>query len=467
MARNRVRKGDYLFAWGGAAVSGIAAVAVVAILGGMSTGFAIGTIVLILASAAFAAIPLSRDIATLHERASNIGVEVKSADPAVYWTPLGGGLARQLQDSRRRVITVQRAIEARADDAERVIDALPEALFVLDARRRILHANRAAEDIFGQDLAGRNLAQILRNPRLLQAVERCLANGQAAEIELEIMSPVVRTLEAHIRPLPHQGAGGNALLVTLQDLTAIRRAEQMRVDFVANVSHELRTPLTSLGGFIETMQTVAKDDVAAHERFLTIMATETQRMNRLVEDLLSLSRIELEEHTPPENPVALRPIIESVMDLLLPIAEEYKTTVSLDMPDGFPMVTGDEDQLAQVVRNLLENAIKYGRQGGSVSIRARVNGVQAAVAFQDDGEGIPREVQYRLTERFYRVEKARSRKIGGTGLGLAIVKHIVNRHRGRLQIESNLGQGSTFTVCLPVHPGKYATVRAVTKASLN
>jgi two-component system phosphate regulon sensor histidine kinase PhoR len=465
VARNRIRKGDYLFAWVGAAVSGIAGVTVVALVGGMPLGYAIGAIVMILASAAFAAIPLSRDIATLHERASNIGVEVKFADPAVYWTPLGGGLARQLQDSRRRVISVQRAMETRADDAERVIDALPEALFVLDARRRIMHANRAAEDIFGQDLAGRNLAQVLRNPRLLQAVERCLANGQSAEIELEIMSPVVRTLEAHVRPLPHQGAGGNALLVTLQDLTAIRRVEQMRVDFVANVSHELRTPLTSLGGFVETMQTVAKDDSAAQERFLAIMATETQRMNRLVEDLLSLSRIELEEHNPPEAPVKLRPIVDSVLDMLQPIAKEYGTAVSVEIPDDLPPVTGDKDQLAQVVRNLLENAIKYGRQGGSVQIRGRAEGRMVAVAFRDDGDGIPREVQYRLTERFYRVEKARSRKVGGTGLGLAIVKHIVNRHRGRLQIESDLGQGSTFTIYLPKHVGTLVSTDAVTKAS--
>ncbi len=465
MARNRIRKGDYLFAWVGAAVSGIAAVTVVALTGGLSVGYAIGAIVLILASAAFAAIPLSRDIATLHERASNIGVEAKSADPTVYWTPLGGGLARQLQDSRRRVIAVQRAIEARADDAERVIDALPEALFVLDARRRIMHANRSAERLFGPDLAGRNLAQVLRHPRLLRSVDACLADGQNVAVEVEIMSPVARTLEAHIGRLPHHGAGGDALLLTLQDLTAIRRAEQMRVDFVANVSHELRTPLTSLGGFVETMQTVAKDDPVARERFLAIMATETQRMNRLVEDLLSLSRIELEEHKPPEGPVALRPIIESVMSLLQPIAEEHKTTVSLEMPDDLPAVTGDADQLAQVVRNLLENAIKYGRPGGKVTIQGRSGARQVAVAFQDDGEGIPRELQYRLTERFYRVEKARSRKIGGTGLGLAIVKHIVNRHRGRLQVESDLGEGSTFTIHLPVHASKPAESSAVTKAS--
>ena len=466
MARNRIRKGDYLFAWGGAAASGVAGVLVVALAGGMSAGYAIGAIVLIVASAAFAAMPLSRDIAALHERAGNIGVEANSADRAAYWTPLGGGLARQLQESRRRVVATQRALETRADDAERVIDALPEALFVLDARRRIMHANLAAEDIFGDELAGRDLAQVLRNPRLLKAVETCLADGQRSETEIEIMSPVVRTLEAHVRRLPHQGAGGEALLLTLQDFTAIRRAEQMRVDFVANVSHELRTPLTSLGGFVETMQTVAKDDPAAQERFLAIMATETLRMNRLVEDLLSLSRIELEEHTPPEDPVALRPIIESVMDLLAPVVAEYRTTVSLELPDDLPPVTGDADQLAQVVRNLLENAVKYGRAGGCVQIRARIQGRQGsqiALAFQDDGEGIPRDMQYRLTERFFRVEKARSRKVGGTGLGLAIVKHIVNRHRGRLQIESDVGKGSTFTVHLPVFGGKPGASADVTK----
>lgn len=465
MARNRIRKGDYLFAWGGAAFSGVAAVAVLAAAGGLSAGYAIGALALIAASAAFAALPLSRDVAALHERVSHIGVEAKPADATDYWTPLGAGLARQLLEARRRVISVQRAMENRADDAERVIDALPEALFVLDPRRRILHANRAAELLFGGDLAGRNLAQVLRNPGVLRAVDTCFGTGSTAEIELEIMSPVERTMEAHIQPLPQRRSGEEALLLTLQDLTAIRRAEQMRVDFVANVSHELRTPLTSLGGFIETMQTVAKDDSAARDRFLAIMAAETQRMNRLVEDLLSLSRIELDEHNPPEAAVDLRPIVASAVDLLGPIAAETQATVTVEIPDTLPAVTGDPDQLAQVVRNLLENALKYGRQGGHVRIEGRQDRRHVSLSFADDGEGIPKELHYRLTERFFRVEKARSRKVGGTGLGLAIVKHIVNRHRGRLQIESAVGQGSTFTVHLPVYQGNGRAAAGVIKTS--
>ncbi len=450
MARLPINRGDYLFAVGGAAFAGLVAISVIALVGGLSAGYVLGAITLTLVSAAFAAIPLARDVATLRDKITNIAIDGHSSSRAAYWTPLGGRLASQLQDARRRIATIQRAMEARADDAERVIDALAEPLFVLDTRRRILHANLAAEELFGKELTNRNLSQILRNPDVLRAADPCLASGGQAEIEFELIHPVARNFEAHIRSLPTRGTGGDALLLTLQDLTAVRRAEQMRVDFVANVNHELRTPLTSLGGFIETMQTVGRDDAAARDRFLSITAAETQRMNRMVEDLLSLSRIEMEEHNPPVGEVDLRPIVESVVDLLGPVIAERGTTVEVDLPETLPTVTGDEDQLAQVVRNLLENAIKYGRTPGNVRITAALSKNIVSLAFHDNGEGIPPELHYRLTERFYRVEKARSRSVGGTGLGLAIVKHIVSRHRERLQIESTVGKGSIFTVHLPV-----------------
>jgi len=194
---------------------------------------------------------------------------------------------------------------------------------------------------------------------------------------------------------------------------------------------------------------VARDDPEGRDRFLAIMSRETQRMNRLVDDLLSLSRIEMEEHNPPSSAVDLAPVVRSVAHLLEPVAEEFEASVTLETPDDLPPVIGDADQLGQVVRNLVENAIKYGRRGGHVTISAAAEGDKVMLAVRDDGEGIPRELQHRLTERFYRVEKARSRRIGGTGLGLAIVKHIVNRHRGRLQIESEVGKGSVFKVFLP------------------
>ncbi|HEY6335293.1 MAG TPA: ATP-binding protein, partial [Alphaproteobacteria bacterium] len=246
----------------------------------------------------------------------------------------------------------------------------------------------------------------------------------------------------------------------LHDLTAEKRTEQMRADFVANASHELRTPLATLLGFIETLQGPASQDARARERFLAIMQYQAGRMSRLVDDLLSLSRIELREHTPPTERVDLLQVLRGVADALQPQSKARQMTVAIEPTNGaLPPVLGDPDELAQVFQNLIDNALKYGRRGTTIQIFAfkadhcpvPISRVPAAgVAVRDRGEGITSEQIPRLTERFYRVDAARSRELGGTGLGLAIVKHIVNRHRGALQIESEIGQGSTFTVYLPV-----------------
>ncbi|MGY9054801.1 MAG: ATP-binding protein [Alphaproteobacteria bacterium] len=453
MARTYISRADYLFALGTALVPGAIAVVALYVADVLSIKAALGIGVLVVIAAALVALPWARDAAALRERVANSGVASSGGDQAAdafaHRSPLGSALLRQLGENRRRSEAELRSLEARALDAERVIDALPEPLLVLDDRRRIVHGNLGAEDLFGPGLAGRDLAEIIRSPQVLEAVEQVTASRTMVAIEFDLLKPVERKLEARIAPLPRFGSGGEALLLTLQDLTAIRRAEQMRVDFVANVSHELRTPLTSVAGFVETMQTVARDDAVARDRFLAIMSSETQRMNRLVDDLLSLSRIEMEEHTLPADVVSLADVVDSVVDLLAPLAAEYGATITLDIPDDLPSVTGDADQLGQVVRNLVENAVKYGLPGGAVSIIAAVKDQHVLLSVTDQGEGIPRELHHRLTERFYRVEKARSRRVGGTGLGLAIVKHIVSRHRGRLQIDSAAGKGSTFSVLLP------------------
>jgi len=425
------------------------AVLVVALAASLSAGSTIGALGLVLLAASIVALPWARDAAVLRQSTAALFADAWGGRLYARRTPLGDTIMRNLEEGRRRVLQTQRELEGRALDAERVIDSLPQPLLILDRRRRILHGNLEAENLFGPNLAGRSLAAVIRNPDVLEAVEESGLSRVPTVIEFDLIGPVERQMEARIAPLPRNGTGGEALLLTLQDLTAIRRAEQMRVDFVANVSHELRTPLTSVSGFIETLQTVARDDPEGRDRFLAIMSRETQRMNRLVDDLLSLSRIEMEEHNPPSSAVDLAPVVRSVAHLLEPVAEEFEASVTLETPDDLPPVIGDADQLGQVVRNLVENAIKYGRRGGHVTISAAAEGDQVMLAVRDDGEGIPRELQHRLTERFYRVEKARSRRIGGTGLGLAIVKHIVNRHRGRLQIESEVGKGSVFKVFLP------------------
>jgi two-component system phosphate regulon sensor histidine kinase PhoR len=243
------------------------------------------------------------------------------------------------------------------------------------------------------------------------------------------------------------------MLLVLPDLTPLRRVEEMRVDFVANASHELRTPLAALSGFIDTLLGPARDDVAARERFLGIMKTQATRMARLIDDLLSLSRVELIEHLHPDKPVDLVAVVRQVTDGLQTLARDRGVEIVLELPPEPMIVLGDRDELTRVFENLVENALKYGASGKRVSISLATAkgpaGMEAQVAVRDYGPGIAAEHLPRLTERFYRVDVSQSRAEGGTGLGLALVKHILNRHRGRIVIESEPGRGATFTARLP------------------
>jgi len=267
-----------------------------------------------------------------------------------------------------------------------------------------------------------------------------------------------RWLEAFVIPISSQGVSGTApdvLLITFHDQTPMRRVEEMRADFVANASHELRTPLAALSGFIDTLQGPARDDVAARERFLKIMQAQATRMARLIDDLLSLSRIELAAHVRPETPHDLVPIVRQVADGLQTLARDREVAIDIDAPDAPVMVLGDRDELIRVFENLIENALKYGASGKRVKIDFgrddKPDGsAEVRVSVRDYGPGIAPEHLPRLTERFYRVDVADSRAQGGTGLGLALVKHIMNRHRGRLSVASIPGQGATFTVHLPI-----------------
>jgi two-component system phosphate regulon sensor histidine kinase PhoR len=356
--------------------------------------------------------------------------------------------------------------------ADRVLQTLPDPVLLVDAERHVIQANAAAEAQFGRNAVGRDLSAMVRHPALIDAVEAVLEGAAGREVELVFPVPVERVLRARVEPLIGE-ASDLLALIAFQDMTAAKRTDQMRADFVANVSHELRTPLASLIGFIETLQGPARDDPEAQERFLAIMQQQAQRMARLIQDLLSLSRIELNEHKPPTGEAELGPILGGLADALALKAAERGMTVRLGAPapiagvEAFadlgqmPAVQGDRDELTQLFQNLIDNAIKYGRTGTTVRVACwrepvelpgkRAGGRPSlAVAVIDEGEGIAREHLPRLTERFYRVDKARSRDMGGTGLGLAIVKHIVSRHRGRLTVDSTPGVGSVFTVHLPL-----------------
>lgn len=337
-----------------------------------------------------------------------------------------------------------------------ILEILPDRIILIDQDRKVLFANKSAHDICPNSAIGRDLALVLRHPGALDAVSSVLTGEPAKRVEVDLPVPVSRSFGAYVAALPADGASEAVAILVLQDLTRIKSAEQMRVDFVSNVSHELRSPLSSLIGFIETLRDAARNDSNARERFLNIMEREAKRMTRLVEDLLSLSHVEINEHVPPSGRVDALQVIDEVMKVLSRQAREREVSFELDYSDQLPEVLGDRDQITQVFHNLMDNAVKYGNQGATVSITAKlieyipdVGGKGISITFQDMGEGIAAEDIPRLTERFYRIDKSRSSDLGGTGLGLAIVKHIVNRHRGRLKIDSTPGQGSRFTVYFP------------------
>lgn len=338
------------------------------------------------------------------------------------------------------------------------VAAIPMPALMVDQTERIIAANTDAKTLLTQNIVGRHFATILRQPQVIEAIEQALrTKGPAKTRHLSNDGAQDTTFEVECRYLNGVGAvSGGALLAIFQDVTHVEQASQMRRDFVANVSHELRTPLTALMGFIETLRGPARNDAVARERFLQIMNDEANRMNRLVGDLLSLNRVESEERVRPKEQLELTGLLQSTLNSLRPLAEDAAVRLILTVPEEPVSLTGDNDQLRQVFTNLIENGIKYGGSGGSVEIRvllserdSALRGPAIRVQVIDKGPGIDAVHLPRLTERFYRADSHRSRQLGGTGLGLAIVKHIINRHRGRLRVESDLGKGTTFTVILP------------------
>lgn len=336
-----------------------------------------------------------------------------------------------------------------ADFAVKIVSAFPDPVAVVDERGVVVAANDLVKTILEADPVGLHLSASIRAPAVLGAMEAVIAGEPARHVDYEVRFPVPRGFHAYLAPLPAEHAQRGGALMVLRDLTREQQIERMRADFVANASHELRTPLASLSGFIETLQGAARNDEKAQTRFLGLMRSQADRMRRLIDDLLSLSRIEMNEHVRPQARVDLGQVARHVRDSLSRLSEEMDTTIELAL-DGELAVAGDRDELIQVVQNLMENALKYGSSGKRVDVIGQRGNGQVELTFRDHGPGIAEEHIPRLTERFYRVNIQESRSRGGTGLGLAIVKHILNRHRGRLIISSELGKGSAFTVRLPI-----------------
>lgn len=337
-----------------------------------------------------------------------------------------------------------------------IIDAFPDPSLIIDKPGTVLHLNPPLVDLFPRARIGQSIALVSREPALLQAIQSPRNAETRAVVQLHDRVPIIRKLTAIITGLSvdEYRSGEPAFLIVFRDLTDQERHAQLRADFVANASHELRTPLASLKLIIETLQGAGRHDEARKEKFLGMMAAQAVRMNQLIDDLMSLNRVEMRAHLSPRDFVELTDLINQVAETMTPLADSQGIALNVVEAAGPIRVRGDREELIQVFQNLIQNGIRYGRRGGSVTMSFRqikdsTPRPLVAVAVADTGIGIPPEHIPRLTERFYRVSAAASREKGGTGLGLAIVKHIVSRHRGELQIDSELTKGSTFTVVLP------------------
>lgn len=343
----------------------------------------------------------------------------------------------------------------RSPFAAQLVGAMPEPAVIVGPDERVAAANKPASDLLSGLRIGEPLVLGLRAPDVVDARRRVVARGESETVQWSERVPVERLFEVTVAPLATPDGEVVATLLTLRDQTEARRVERLRVDFIANASHELRTPLASLVGFIETLQGSAHDDPKARDRFLAIMRDQGRRMARLIEDLLSLSRIEQKQHVRPETVVDFAQTTRSVVDALTPMAKDLGVDIRFEAPQPV-LVAGDRDELLRVAENLIENAIKYGVRAdgegpGLVDVAVSQTEKEGALSVRDYGPGIAPEHLPRLTERFYRVDATQSRAKNGTGLGLAIVKHILTRHRGKLAISSRLNQGSCFVATVPLH----------------
>jgi two-component system phosphate regulon sensor histidine kinase PhoR len=330
-------------------------------------------------------------------------------------------------------------------------EALSQPAFLLDSAGVVRYSNRRAAELFAATRPGDPFTLTFRWPEFAEALEEARA-GRQASAEYREPGTGTEAYSVAMSPVGLPGSQPHFILITVNDVSDRLAIARMRADFVANASHELRTPLASLTGFIETLLGAARQDPAATEKFLRVMLEQARRMGRLIDDLLSLSRLEMRVHNRPTSRVDLVEIVRHVADAMGPLAEESAVVLSVEVPQGLVEVTGDRDELVQLVQNLAENAIRYGASGGRVDIRleAREQRRCALIHVIDYGPGIAPDHLPRLTERFYRVDVGASRDVKGTGLGLSIVKHILTRHHGRLEVKSELGQGARFTAELPL-----------------
>jgi len=372
----------------------------------------------------------------------------------IGWLDLGRAFMRAQQTAA----SDNHQLRNQLADRQSLIDHLPDPVLVLNRQRQVVQTNPAGRQFLGRQksdaeiLTAMNLSAILRHPDVVTALETSFLNShltgapQTAEI---FLAPQDRYFLISVQNLPLSPSYGPRVLMSLYETTALKRSDRLRRDFIANASHELRTPLTAIEGFIETLRGPARNDPVAQEKFLSIMAEQAARMSRLIRDLLSLSRIEMEEHDLPQDDIDLRTVLTRLIDGIPLHASQKPPPIDLDLPSALPIIRGDADQLAQLFLNLIDNAQRYAADS-PLTITAIMEGSSLSIRLKDQGRGIAPEHLPRLTERFYRIPSSSRSGDGGTGLGLAIVKHIVGRHRGQLAINSVLGKGTEVIVSFPL-----------------
>jgi two-component system phosphate regulon sensor histidine kinase PhoR len=406
--------------------------------------------------------PFISNLSSLTNYVNEIALDKRVQAPELSFIGSTIELSESLKKLQASWEVKKRQMETIITEREILVDTLPDILLMINDEKKVVRTNRAARAIFGQNLAGKFLKDVINSPSLLDAIGLVIQDLKGREIEFRIEDPMVRDFLAIIERFPVPTAGGISTVITMNDITELKSVEQMRADFVANASHELRTPLASIKGFVETLLGPAKDDEPARLEFLKIMLEQADRMQQLIGDLLSLSKIEMNVHSVPTSAMDLAAVVRKESESFKRMASEKNVRLVVNIHDNLPQVKGEANEIAQVIHNLISNAIKYGFADSDVTIAVKITTELpqdinmrnltrvVMLSVKDQGEGIAKQHLPRLMERFYRVDSARTRQIGGTGLGLAIVKGIIQRHRGAITVDSVVGEGTTFTVYLPI-----------------
>jgi two-component system phosphate regulon sensor histidine kinase PhoR len=420
----------------------------------------VGMCVVFLGSLLFA-YPYQKDLSALTRYVEKLALDRRSEAPPLSFLSNVDELSNAVSMLHDTWTNRKNALESAVAESRILLDTLPDTLIMLDNDLRIIRTNNAALKTLGKRIIGQSLRKAIRHRGLIEEIEQVLLTNEGTDIDISFTPRLVEhSFRCKIQRFPVQTEGGIAIVMMMIDITEAKQTKRMLKDFVANASHEIRTPLTSIIGSIETLQDGAKDEPKILDRFLGLMQEQAAHMNYLVQDLLSLSKAEMNESIPLTEKVSVSSLIKSALHKVEWMAQEKSMTLTLQLQEKLPHIIGDSHELGQVFLNLLTNATKYGFENSAINVTVNLiedgkeelgeHHARIVVSVTDEGEGIEEKHIPRLTERFYRVDKARSRKVGGTGLGLCIVKHILNRHQGELSIKSTVGKGSTFSVFLPV-----------------